>query len=161
MAIDRTLATEIAKLVSIGDKVNFVSTQNKHDKKTLTDERNLLTQAVKNNLLEVLIAIYDTTPNNKRLNGFPFAVSKQGSKYFVTSIKDAKTEEAKIKITKSLFTVSDSVSGKTTQIELQGVITEETTEVKSMKQQVEEALRTAGSDDTKLIKLIKTIADSN
>ncbi len=161
MAINRSLATEIAKLVSIGDKVNFTSTQNIHDKKTMTDEKNLLKDAVKNNLLEVLLAIYDITPNNKRLNGFPFAVSKQGSKFFITSIKDAKTAEAKIKITKSLFSVKDDVSGKTTEIELGGVMTEEKTELKSMKTQVEEALKTAGANDKKLIQLIKVLADTN
>ena len=156
MALDRNIATQLSNLVSLGDTITYVETANAKDTKTFTDINNILAKSLNRYTMEILTAIYDMTPQNKKINGFPYAISKSGSKYMVTSIKNAKTEELKIDIKPNKFTVFDKLTNKRTTIELKGVIEKKKSDIEPLKSQMEKGLKHTRTDED-VINLAKDI----
>lgn len=153
MAIDAKLRKELATHVKLGETVEYFSRNNEADKSTMTDPHNLFEDAIKKGQdLEILQAIYDVSADNK-FNGAPYVVSKSGSKFIVTDIKTAESDEIKIVKKPTVYIVSDKITKKTTTIELNKVIEKEKAETVPFRTQIENALKTA-KNDNQSIKLI-------
>ena len=160
MALNTTLAGNIAKLVNLGDTVSYVARNNKKDLQTFTDERNMFEDAIKKKqILEILTAIYDMSKTSRKINGHPFAITSRGNKFMVSSVKDAQTKEVVVTLKPTVFKAYDKLTGKTTTIELGKVMDARKTEVEPLKKQLLTALGKLNTD-AEIIELMHNLLNN-
>lgn len=159
MAIDSKLRKELAEHVTLGEKVGYITRNDKNDKNTMNDPGNLFEKAIKSKqYLEILQAIYDVSADNK-FNGAPFAVSQQQNKFIVTDLKSAKSDEIKLTVKPTYFECSDKITKTKTVIELSKVVETEKSEVEPFRTQIEKALKNNRDDKNLMSALKKSIQD--
>lgn len=158
MAINQKMLKDIAKLVKLGDNLTYTERNNQKDNKTFTDVYNEFEKGINNkDLIDILNAIYDVSDDN-RINK-SLVVSTSGSKIMVTDTKDAKTGEIKIVKTKTIFRVSDKITGKTTTVELKGIIEQKKAAIVPLKDQLMAGLKIA-RNDADIIELMQDLLNT-
>lgn len=153
--ISNKLRTELAKKVKLGSTTDYFARNDPKNTKTMTDNSELEQALKTKQYLGILQAIYDVSSDSK-FNGRPYAISKEGSSYKITDIKNAESGKITIKWTNNVLKVSDPVTKTTTTIELSGVIETQKAVTKPFKDQIEDILKNNKKDED-IINALKNV----